>query len=137
MGANSRICKLCICYKIIKYLRLFRIQLIVVCLSAVRKQDHNNGCGSLPLKILDTHGTKCVYISSVDEFYVYGSLHRCLLIIVQLDATQSSLIIILQAHSTCFGCQPHSSSGVHKNVTVACGTGHIFCAATSLQRGQS
>jgi len=54
------------------------------------------------------------------------------LIIVQRDATQSSLFIILQVHSTCFGCRPHPSSGVHKTVT-----GHIFCAVTSLQRGQA
>jgi len=58
-----------------------------------------------------------------------------MLIFVQQDATQSSLFIILQFHSTCFGCQPHPSSGVHKTVTTASGTGHIFCAATSLQRG--
>ena len=44
--------------------------------------------------------------------------------------------IILQVHSTCFGCQTHPSSGVHKTVTRASGTDHIFCAATSLQRGQ-
>ena len=37
-----------------------------------------------------------------------------LLIIVQRDATQSSLFIILQVHSICFGCQPHPSSGVAK-----------------------
>jgi len=49
---------------------------------------------------------------------------------VQRDATQSSLFIILQVHSTCFGCQPHPSTGVHKTVTTASGTGHIFCAAT-------
>jgi len=36
-----------------------------------------------------------------------------------------------------FGCQPHLSSGVHKTVTTASGTDHIFCAATSLQRGQA
>ena len=137
MGANSCICKLCICYKIIKYLRLLLIQLIAVCLSAVRTQDHNNGCGSLPLKILDTHGKKCVHISSVGEFYVYvyGSLHRCLLIIVQRDATQSSLFIILQVHSTCFRCQPHPSPGVHETVTTASATGHT--GHTSLQRGQA
>ena len=57
-------------------------------------------------------------------------------ITVQQDATQSSLYIILQVHSTCFGCQPHPSSGVHKTVTTVSGTGHIFCAATSLQRVQ-
>jgi len=60
-----------------------------------------------------------------------------ILIIVQRDATQSSLFIILQVHRTCFGCQPHPSSGVHKAVTTASGTGHIFCAASSLQRGQA
>jgi len=62
---------------------------------------------------------------------------RFILIIVQRDATQSSLFIILQIHSTCFGCQPHPPSGVYKTVTTASGTGHIFCAATSLQRGQA
>ena len=59
-----------------------------------------------------------------------------MLMIVQRDATQSSLFIILHVHSTCFGCQPHPSSGVHKTVTTASGTGHIFRAATTLQRGQ-
>ena len=57
-------------------------------------------------------------------------------IIVQRDATRSSLFIIMQVHSTCFGCQPHPSSGVHKTVNTASGTGHIFSAATSIQRGQ-
>jgi len=65
-------------------------------------------------------------------------VHRwSILITVQRDATQSSLFIILQVHSTCFGCQPHPSSGVHKTVITAPGTGHIVCAATSLQRGQA
>ena len=59
------------------------------------------------------------------------------LIIAQRDATKSSLFIILQVHSTCFRCQTHPYSVVHKTVTTASGTGHIFCAATSLQRGQA
>jgi len=59
-----------------------------------------------------------------------------ILIIVQRYPAQNSLFIILQVRSTCFGCQPHPSSGVHKTVTTASGTGHIFCAAISLQRGQ-
>jgi len=46
-------------------------------------------------------------------------------IIVQRDATQSSLFMSLQVHSKCFGCQAHPSS-VHKTVTTASGTGHIF-----------
>ena len=57
--------------------------------------------------------------------------------IVQRDATQSSLFIILQVHSTYFGCQQRPSSGVNKTVTTASGTGRIFCASTSLQRGQA
>ena len=60
-----------------------------------------------------------------------------MLITVQRDATQSSLFIILQVQSTCFGCQPYPSSGLHKTVTTASGTGHIFCAATSLQCDQA
>jgi len=52
-----------------------------------------------------------------------------ILVTVQRDATQRSLFIILQVHSTCFGCQPHASSGVHKTVTTASG------AATFFQRG--
>jgi len=43
-------------------------------------------------------------------------------IIVQQDSTQSSLFIILQIHSTYFGCQQHPSSGVQKIVTTASGT---------------
>ena len=53
--------------------------------------------------------------------------------IVQSDATLSSPFTTLQVQSTCFGCQPHPSSGEHKTSTTASGTGHIFCAATSLQ----
>ena len=48
------------------------------------------------------------------------------LIIVQWDATLSSLFIIPQVHPTCFRCQPHPPSGVHKTVTTASGTGHIL-----------
>ena len=61
---------------------------------------------------------------------------RFILTTVQRGATHSSLFIILHVHSTCFGCQPHHSSGLHKTVTTASGTGHNFCAAASLQRGQ-
>ena len=62
----------------------------------------------------------------------YYVLHCHILIIDQRDATKSSLFIILPVHPTCFGCQPHSWSGVHKTVTTASGI-----AATSLQRGQA
>ena len=58
----------------------------------------------------------------VDFPYEYGAQHilvsehlsEFVLVIIQRDATQSSLFIILQVRSTCFGCQPHPSSGVQK-----------------------
>ena len=64
------------------------------------------------------------------NFYVYGSMHRCsILITVERDPTKSSLFIILRVHSTCFGCQPHPSSGVHETVTTASGTGlAVLCS---------
>ena len=34
-------------------------------------------------------------------------------------------IYLLQNYCTCFGCPSHPSSGVHKTVTAASGTGHI------------
>ena len=34
-------------------------------------------------------------------------------------------------------CTPNLSSGLHKTITTASSTGHIFCATTSLQRGQA
>jgi len=37
---------------------------------------------------------------------------------------QYSGIYLLQNHSTWFGCPSHPSSGVHKTVTAASGTGH-------------
>jgi len=58
------------------------------------------------------------------RFFAKSPWH--ILIIVQRDATQSSLFVSLQVHSTCFGCQPHPSSGVHKTVTTASGTGHAM-----------
>ena len=94
-------------------------------------------------KIQKVHWTfgklkKCNVSITKVKFYVYVSVHRSsILIVVRRDATKSSLFIILQVHSTCFGCQPHPSSGVHKTVTTSSGTAHISCAPTSLQRGQA
>jgi hypothetical protein len=44
-------------------------------------------------------------------------------------------IYLLQNHSTCFGCLSHLSSGVHKTVTAASGTGHSIWVTTFLQCG--
>jgi hypothetical protein len=48
-----------------------------------------------------------------------------MLVIVQRDETQISLFIILQVHSTYFGCQLQPSQGVHKTVTTASCTGQL------------
>jgi hypothetical protein len=56
-----------------------------------------------------------------------------ILITVQRDATQSSLFIFLHVRSTCFRCQPHPSSGVHKAVTTewTCRViSRLFCGAS-------
>jgi hypothetical protein len=70
-------------------------------------------------------------------WWLHKSSVITILIFVQREATQSSLFIILQVHSTCFGCLPHTPSGVHKIVTTASGTVIFFCVATSFQRGQA
>ena len=55
------------------------------------------------------------------------SLQISILINVQRDATICSLyFILMQNHSTCFGCRPHPSSGVHKTVVTSTGTSHMF-----------
>ena len=97
-----------------------RLKILTPSLTSVQMSRHLNGLRN-----------RCI-IHKICVSFVYKFLSKSILIIVQPDATHSSLFIILQVHSTCFGCQPHPSSGVHKTVTAASGTG----AATSLQRGQ-
>ena len=41
-------------------------------------------------------------------------------------------VYVLQNYSTCFGCPSHPSSGVHKTVTAASGTGHITYPGNNL-----
>ena len=38
----------------------------------------------------------------------------------------SLYFILLQYHSTCFGCRPHPSSGVHETVVTAIVTSPMF-----------
>ena len=68
------------------------------------------------------------------EFYVYGSLYRwSILLIVQRDATQSSLFIILHVHFYMFRV---STTPIIRS-TQNCNYSLRYCTATSLQRGQS
>ena len=81
-------------------------------------------CSETPLSQchFDPHESHADFVRLLPDYLTMMSL----LIIVQRDATQSSLFVILQVHSTCFGCQPHPSPGVHKTVTTISGTGHIL-----------
>ena len=44
---------------------------------------------------------------------------------------QYAVYILLQNHSTCFGCLPHPSSGVHKSVVTATGTSTLVPVAVT------
>jgi len=44
----------------------------------------------------------------------------------QRDAVLSSPFIVLQNHSTSFGCPLHPSSGVRKTVVTTTGTSHVY-----------
>jgi len=48
---------------------------------------------------------------------------------------QSAGLYVLQNHSKCFRCPSHPSSGEHKTVIAACGTGHSIWATTFVRRG--
>ena len=60
----------------------------------------------------------------VGLFYVHGSVHRDSILIRPNKMQQYAGIYLLQNHSTCFGCPSHPSSGVHKILIAASGTGH-------------
>jgi len=62
----------------------------------------------------------------VSDFYIHGSMRRNFILISSNKMQQYAGIYLLQNHSTCFGCPLHPSSGVHKTVTAASGTGHII-----------
>ena len=54
---------------------------------------------------------------------------------IQQDATVCRCLFTAKLLSTCFWCPSHPSSGEHKTVTAASGTGHSIWATTFLQRG--
>jgi len=59
------------------------------------------------------------------KFYIHGSVHRNSYINkIQQDATVCRYLFTAISLSTCFGCPSHPSSGEHKTVTAASGTGH-------------
>ena len=67
--------------------------------------------------------------------YIHGSVHRNSILIRSNKMQQYAGIYLLQNYSTCFRRPSHPSSGVHKTVTAASGTGHSIWATAFLQRG--
>jgi hypothetical protein len=63
--------------------------------------------------------------------HLHGSVHHNYILISSNKMQQYAGIYLLQNYSTYFGCPSHPSSGVHKNVTVASGTGHSNNIATN------
>ena len=97
--------------------------------NAVIKIQQNRSQNTLRIgccQLLHVSPPSCHHKGVYQKQRFVGPTRISVLITVQRDVTQSSLFIILQVHSTYFGCQPHPSSGVHKTVTTASGTGHIF-----------
>jgi len=58
------------------------------------------------------------------EFYIRDSVHRNSILIRSNKMQKYEGIYLLQNYSTCFRCPSHPSSGVHKTVNAASGTGH-------------
>jgi hypothetical protein len=67
-------------------------------------------------------------------FYIHGSVHSNSKVIRSNNMEQYAGIYLLQNHSMCFRCPSHPSSGVHKTVTAASGTGHSIWVTTFLHR---
>ena len=70
----------------------------------------------------DIHNTARLYVLrhglSADNMNTINGIIR------SNSMQQYAGIYLLQNHSTCFGRPSHPSSGVHKTVTAASGTGH-------------
>ena len=68
-------------------------------------------------------------------FYIHGSVHRDSILIRSNEMQKYAGVYLLQNYSTFFCCLSHPSSGVHKTVTAASGTGHSVRTTTFRQRG--
>ena len=63
-------------------------------------------------------------LQSVREFYIHSSVHSDCILITFNEMQEYAGVYLLQNYSTRFGRLSHPSSGVHKTVTAASGTGH-------------
>jgi hypothetical protein len=77
------------------------------------------------------------WLETTSSFYVCGSVHHNSKLTRSNKMQQYAGIYLLLKHSKCFGCASHPSTGVHKTVIAASGTGHSIPDTTFLQRGLS
>jgi len=71
-------------------------------------------------------------VSVLTEFYIHGSVQSDYILMKSNEMQQYAGVYLLQNYSTCFGCLPNPSSGVHQTVTAVSGTGHITCQSNNL-----
>jgi len=69
-------------------------------------------------------------------FYIRGSVHRNSRLKKSNKMQQHADIYIPLNYSTCFGRPSRPSSGAHKIVVAACGTGHTIWEASFFKRDQ-
>ena len=62
-----------------------------------------------------------MYLSAVADFLFLPEIY---INKIQQDAAVCRYLFTAKSLSTCFGCPSHPSSGEHKTVTAASGTGH-------------
>ena len=84
------------------------------------------------------HNLELSWTNLKSEFYIHGFVRHNSILIRSNKMQQYADIYLLQNYCTRFGCPSHPSSGVHKTVIAASGTGHSNNIATTfLQRGLS
>ena len=76
--------------------------------------------GEMVLSVWSTGGMILCSRFRASQVYVHKCPMRC------NNMLSIFYFILLQYHSTCFGCRPHPSSGVHKTVVAATGTSRMI-----------
>ena len=89
----------------------------------VRRNAHSHMrgvCSSLHNCLSDRRANRVAY----DSLGLQARINITYILIRSNKMQQYAGIYLLEDYSTCFGCPSLPSSGVHKNVTAASGTGH-------------
>ena len=132
---RNRTCDLLVCSAIIIMICYFKMSVIVTTKQVIQPSN----CGAEPYLwswwSLILQEIRCL----VGVLECTGSLQYSqdlatgpLYMSNQRDAVLSRPFIVLQNHTTCFGCPLHPSSGVHKTVVTTTGTSHVYRSGSYL-----